>query len=169
MTKKLVIRFVKFERALAAQQLGTAKGFRLTGDDTSRIFVSRYSFSLLKNSVYIATEECDDIRDMISLITFVSNAARDEYLEKVIKWISEEQFATKGKLEIGERCEFSDNGNEWFSGHFGGKCAKQLGEPRLLAVGSDILVRYKYARPVGGCVQPKIEGDVYTWEMEAAE
>lgn len=172
MKKLLKIRFVKFEKTLVAQQLGTAKGFRLTGDDTSHIFVCLYSFSLCKNSVYIATEECDEIREVISLITFDSNAARDEYLEKVIKWISEELFATKGKLEIGKECEASDDGKDWFVRFFAGKSAKQLGEPRYLAFGDNnlgYLIRYKYVRPLGSFVRPKIDGDVYTWEMEVAE
>lgn len=100
---------------------------------------------------------------------FPDNDARDEFLVEVIKWISEEQFSGSDKLEIGKECEFSDNAIKWFRGVFGGKSAKQLGEPRFLSAGSDILVRFKNARPIGGCVQPKIDGDVYTWEMKVGE
>lgn len=162
MTKKLVIRFVKFERALVAQQLGKAEGFRGIGGDTPHVFVGDYFFSLNRDSVYLETRG----RKAISMLTFNSNTACDEYLNNVVKWISEEQFSGSGKLEIGKECEFSDNAIKWFRGVFGGKSAKQLGEPRFLSAGSDILVRFKNARPIGGCVQPKIEGDVYTWEME---
>lgn len=165
MTKKLKIRFVKFERALVAQQLGKSEGFRGIGGDTPHVSVGDYFFSLNSDSVYLETQG----RNAISMFTFNSNTACDEYLNNVVKWISEEQFATKGKLEIGKKCEFSNNAIEWFRGIFGGKSAKQLGEPRFLSAGSDILVRFKNARPIGGCVQPKIDGDVYTWEMEVGE
>ena len=165
MTKKLVIRFVKFEKTLVAQQLGKAEGFRGIGGDTPHIFVGDYFFSLNSDSVYLETQG----RNAISMLTFNSNTACDEYLNDVVKWISEEQFSGSGKLKIGKECEFSDNGVEWCSGHFGGKCAKELGEPRFLAAGSNILVRFKNARPIAGCVRPKIEGDVYTWEIEVAD
>lgn len=54
---------------------------------------------------------------------------------------------------------------------FAGKTAKQLGEPRYIALGfwNDFVSRWKYVRPIDSCFQPKIDGDVYTWEMEVAE
>ena len=164
MTKKLKIRFVKFERALAMQILEQDGIFKATKHVQS---ISSPGI----NYCYICLRGNDlSSHNIISTLSnFSDNAERDEYLEKVIKWISEEQFSTKGKLKIGKECEFSDNGVEWYSGHFGGKCAKELGEPRFLAAGSNILVRFKNARPIGGCVQPKIDGDVYTWEMEAKD
>ena len=163
MTKKLKIRFVKFERALAMPILEQVGGFRDTEHVQSVVFPAiGYERIYLrgKNSEYDTS---------IGTIRFSDNTERDKYLEKVIKWISEEQFSTKGKLKIGKECEVSDDGVAWYSGHFGGKCAKELGEPRFLAAGSNILVRFKNARPIGGCVQPKIEGDVYTWEMEVSD
>lgn len=163
MTKKLVIRFVKFERALAMQILEQEGIFKTI----EHVRVRAYP-SLDENCVFLRSWE-KEYDFSVRTIRFNGNAERDEYLDKVVKWISEEQFSGSGKLEVGKECEFSDDGVVWYSGHFGGKCAKELGEPRFLAAGSNILVRFKNARPIASCVQPKIDGDVYTWEMEVAE
>lgn len=164
MIKKLKIRFVKFECALAMQILEQDGIFKATKHVQS---ISSPSI----NYCYICLRGDDlSLHNIISTLSnFSDNAERDEYLNNVVKWISEEQFSTKGKLKIGKECEFSDDGVAWCSGHFGGKCAKELGEPRFLAAGSNILVRFKNARPIAGCVRPKINGDVYTWEMEAKD
>lgn len=164
MTKKLKIKFVKFNYALAMQVLEMSDNF----SDSEHVKCYRnttfcYNASGYTGEIYIQKD------NLVSERYFGKNNQRDEYLERVVKWISEEQFSGSGKLEIGKECEFSDNGVDWYSGHFGGKCAKELGEPRFLAAGSNILVRFKNARPIGGCVRPKINGDVYTWEMEVAD
>lgn len=164
MTKKLKIKFVKFNYALAMQVLEMSDNF----SDSEHVKCYRnttfcYNASGYTGEIYIQKD------NLVSERYFGKNNQRDEYLERVVKWISEEQFSGSGKLEIGKECEFSDNEVDWYSGHFGGKCAKELGEPRFLAAGSNILVRFKNARPIAGCVRPKIEGDVYTWEMEVAD
>ena len=164
MTKKLVIRFVKLEKALAAQQLEIQWG-TAPFESFEHTMFEAFHIDFADDAVWLGRHQNGNV----AVRVFDSNAERDKYLEKVIKWISEEQFSTKGKLEIGKECEFSDDGVAWYSGHFGGKCAKELGEPRFLAVGSGILVRFKNARPIVGCVRPKIDGDVYTWEMEVAD
>lgn len=164
MTKKLVIRFVKFERALVAQQLEAKGQF----EASKHIIFTKYGVDFSREAVYISPVNTKEMH-AISREYFKTNNDRDEYLEKVIKWISEEQFSGSGKLEIGKECEFSDNAIKWFRGVFGGKSAKQLGEPRFLSAGSDILVRFKNARPIADCGRPKIDGDVYTWEMEVAQ
>ena len=167
MTKKLKIRFVKFERALAMQILEQDGIFKATKHVQS---ISSPGI----NYCYICLRGDDlSLHNIISTLSnFSDNAERDEYFNNVIKWISEEQFATGGKLEIGKECEASDNGENWFVRFFAGKSAKQLGEPRYLAYWYDnlgYLIRYKYVRPLGSFVRPKIDGDVYTWEMEAKD
>ena len=66
MTKKLVIRFVKFERALVAQQIGKVEGFRGIGNDTSHILVGDYFLSFQKDTVYLETRE----RGMVDVVSF---------------------------------------------------------------------------------------------------
>lgn len=160
MTKKLVIRFVKFERALAMQILEQEGYFKATKH------VKSISSPAI-NYWYICLRGNDlSSHNIISTLSnFSNNAERDEHLNNVIKWISEEQFADIRKLKIGEKCLFSDDGNEWHSGKFGGKCAKQLGEPRFLELDGDAwLARWKYVEPLPLHSAPKIDGDVYTWE-----
>lgn len=173
MKKLLKIRFVKFEKALTAQQL-EAYCFDFINDDSAHIRVCRTGFSLNGGSIFIAPQTINTISSLI----FNDNAKRDEYLKKVIKWISKEQFATGRKLEIGKMCEVSGDGKNW-----------NWGEKRLVAVlpenfrdryivwseigkdlnGKDPWCSWAYARPIASCAQPKIDGDVYTWEMEVSE
>ena len=166
MTKKLKIRFVKFEKALVAQQL------EMTGKEhftqSEYVILSGFGIDFADDAIWLSSS-----RDFnIGVRRFYHNAERDEYFNNVIKWISEEQFATGRKLEIGKECEASDNGEDWFVRFFAGKSAKQLGEPRYLAYCYDnlgYLIRYKYVRPLASFVRPKIDGDVYTWEMETKD
>ena len=166
MTKKLKIRFVEFERALAMQILEQEGYF----DTMKHVRVRAYP-AVDETCVFLRGWE-KEYDYSLKTIRFNNNVARDEYLNNVIKWISEEQFATGGKLEIGKECEASDNGEDWVVRSFAGKSAKQLGEPRYLAYWYDnlgYLIRYKYVRPLSSFVRPKIDGDVYTWEMEVAD
>ena len=166
MTKKLKIRFVKFECALAMQILEQVGKF----DTIKHVRVRAYP-QMEENCVFLRSWE-REYDFSVRTIRFNDNAERDKYLNNVIKWISEEQFALGRKLEIGKECEASDNGEDWFVRVFAGKSAKQLGEPRYLAYWYDnlgYLMRYKYVRPLASFVRPKIDGDVYTWEMEVAD
>ena len=166
MTKKLKIKFVKFERALAMQVLEQVGIFKAT-EHVQAIVCPAIS----SNCIYLRGRN-SEYDTAIGDIRFSDNAERDKYFNNAIKWISEEQFATGGKLEIGKECEASDNGEDWFVRFFAGKSAKQLGEPRYLAYWYDnlgYLIRYKYVRPLASFVRPKIDGDVYTWEMEVSD
>lgn len=167
MTKKLKIRFVKFERALAMQILEQVGIFKDT-EHVKSVVCPAISYE----RIYLRGADLN-LHNTISTSTdYSDNAERDKYFNNVVKWISTEQFATGGKLEIGKECEASDNGEDWFVRVFAGKSAKQLGEPRYLAYwydNLDYLIRYRYARPLGSFVRPKIDGDVYTWEMEAKD
>lgn len=164
MTKKLKIRFVKFERALAMQILEQEGYFKATKHVQS--------FSSPGLSYFYICLRGNDLssHNIISTLSnFSDNDERDEYLNNVIKWISEEQFATGGKLEIGEKCLFSDDMKDWNAGKYAGECAEQLGEPRFLELNGNVsLIRWKYVKPFDG-ESLKIDGDVYTWEMEVSE
>lgn len=158
MTKKLKIRFVKFECALAMQVL-EQKGYF---DSMKHVRVSAYP-AVDETCVFLRGRE-KEYDYSVKTIRFNDNAERDEYLNKVIKWISEEQFADGSKLKIGEKCLFSDDGTDWHSGKYGGKGAKQLGEPRFLSLDDDWFTRWKYVKPLPLCGAPKTDGDIYTWE-----
>lgn len=159
MKKVLKIRFVKFNIALAVQVL------EMTGQflDSANVKIGNTRinarFLPYANCVRFSKDNLVDIR------YFSTNKRRDEFLSNVVKWISEQHFTTDRKLEIGEECLFSDNEIEWTSGRYAGKCAKQLGEPRFLRVEGDVLSRWEHVKPTYGAL--KVEGDIYTWELDA--
>lgn len=165
MTKKLKIRFIKFERALAMQILEQKGKFK----NTKHVLVDDAPY-LLANAIFLrGSDRSLDFR-VCNTPLFTSNDARDKNLEQIIRWISKEQFSLDGRLEIGKNCEVSDDGEVWLTRIFAGKTAKQLGEPRFLEMYNEVsLIRWKYARPITSWVQPKIESDLYTWETEVAE
>lgn len=104
----------------------------------------------------------------IGIRCFRDNAERDRYLNKVVKWISEEQFSSQGEFEVGKLYAFKykrDNPVKFFR--------------RLLDIlPENVESRYIVEAPFQkkgweacevACppyVSPKIDGDIYTWEME---
>ena len=166
MTKKLKIRFVKFERALAMQILEQEGYFKAT------LHVQSISSPGL-SYFYICLRGNDlSSHNIISTLSnFSNNAERDKYLNDVVKWISEEQFAEDGKLEVGKLCDVSDDNKDWRRRTLLAVLPKSYFSKYIASEKySDFKwLSWKYARPIGSCVQPKIDGDVYTWEMEVAE
>ena len=166
MTKKLKIRFVKFERGLAMQILEQEGVFI----DTEHVKID-IAPKLFVNSVFLRGSVGKLDWAVCGSCIAKTNAERDEYLNNVIKWISEEQFATGGKLEVGKLCDVSDDNKDWRrrtllavlpESYF----SKYIASEKY----SDFKwCSWKYARPIGYCVQPKIDGDIYTWEMEVSE
>ena len=162
MKKLLKIRFVKFEKALAMQILQQVGKFK----DGKRVKIG-YTPVLAEDCLCLRGIESEQ-DNSLCCIDFSTNDERDKYLEKVVRWISAEQFATGRKLKIGEACLFSDDGKDWHSGEYAGKCARQLGKLRFLALDGDVsLTRWKYVKPLYGAL--KVDGDVYTWEMEVED
>lgn len=170
MKKLLKIRFVKFERALVAQQLeiqwGTAS-FEWFKHTKFEAFHIDFAYDCVWLGRYP--------NGNVAVRNFDSNAARDEYLNKVVKWISEEQFATKGKLEIGRECEVCDypdlENGRWEKRKLLAILPAQM-KYRYITESTDSCRDFwywTYARPIDSCIQPKIDGDVYTWEMEVGE
>lgn len=165
MIKKLKIRFVKLEDALVVQQL------EMTGKElfTPSGHVALWGFGIDFSDEVIRLSRSCDIN--IGIRRFNHNAERDEYLNKVIKWISEEQFAENGKLEVGKLCDVSDDNKDWRRRTLLAVLPKSYFTKYIASENySDFKwCSWKYARPLASCVCPKIDGDVYTWEMEVAE
>lgn len=151
--KKLKLRIVKFERALAMQVL------EIFDFDISE-HVRRGRTDFAQECIYLGKEP------HIGLAGFPDNAARDAYLQKVLGWISEELFGGVRTLEIGKECLVSEDGKEWTQRIYAGKVAKQLGmDKRYLARSNseeDGFLRWRYAKPINDCL--KVEGEIYTWE-----
>ena len=161
MAKKLKIRFVKFECVLAMQVLEMKGKFSdvPVGLNGNIPHTQIGEPCLSDDTVWLYPIQVVETR------MFDSNAARDEYLDKVIKWISEEQFADSRKLRIGKACLFSDDRKDWNAGKYAGKCAEQLGEPRFMELTGNVsIIRWRYVKPRYSTL--KIDDDIYTWEME---
>lgn len=158
--KKLKLRIAKFNKRLVVEQLELEGEFKETAH--VRVFGSLF---MRKAGIDLKEDGCEG---SFNFAYFEKNEKRDEYAQKLINWITEEQFGGVGKLEVGKMCLVSDDGKEWEKRIFAGKSSKQLGEEkRFLAVhlnNKNSLVRWKYAKPLNDSL--KINGEFYTWETE---
>lgn len=169
MKKKLVIRFVKFEKALVAQQLAVVGDEHF--DETEHVKLDG-TFYLCESLLSLINSATDD-RVKISALYFSNNTERDKYLNNVVKWITDEQFTgyAGAPQEVGELCTVSDNGKHWRTA-------------RVIAIlPNKYKGRYIYedegvhegwacathALSILERVEPKTDGDVYSWEMEVCE
>lgn len=157
--KKLKLRIAKFDRMLVVEQLERTGEWR----NSEHVYVQG-KLSIFRERIDLSEEGC---RRADSIEIF-DNAESDKYVQKLVKWITEEQFGDAMKLEIGKMCKFSNDGKEWVNRIYAGKSFKQLGEEkRFLAVNflnNDALNRWKYAKPINDCL--KVDGEIYTWETE---
>ena len=156
--KKLKLRIAKFECALVMQVLEMQN---IDFSVSSHVLRGRTDFA--QECIYLRKEPS------IGLASFPDNAERDAYLQKMLGWITEEQFGGARKLEIGKPCLIRDcEDEEWAERIYAGKVAKQLGMcKRHLACSEseeDSFFRWRYAKPINDSL--KIDGEIYTWETE---
>lgn len=165
MIDRLVIKFIKLEKALVAQQLEIKVSNKLDDkyEDNHVLFHSN-GIDFADDAVWISKLNSP----RVAVRMFDTNTERDEYLDKVVKWISEELFVTEGKLEVGKMCEVSDDGKNWYWNTR--ELLAVLPESyydRYITNAADSKTKWSawtYARPINSCVQPKIDCGVYTWE-----
>ena len=160
MNKKLKIRFVKFEKALAMQILEQEGRFR----DSEHVCTGLPE--LCCDRIYLCDEEERGNLD-VSAKSFVANSKRDEYLKTVIRWISKEQFGeSMRELKVGEMCEVRNSGTPWVTRKL---IAILPGQYKKRFIAESQFNDFEHfscneARPLSDCIEPKIDGDVYTWE-----
>lgn len=161
MAKKLKIRFVKFEKALAMQILEQEGSFR------NSYHIQIGVPELCGDDVYLCEEDERDNLNHVSMLEFVSNELRDVYLNNVIRWISEEQFnGGMRELKVDEMCEVRDYEDDtWLKR----RLVRILPEEHSCRYITNSLephryLGYEYARPITKRTEPKIDGDIYTWE-----
>lgn len=168
MTKKLKIKFAKFEKALVMQILEQVGKF-VWGNHIRTSYTPELS---LNGEVYLRGK--DRNRDLkIESMCFSSNAERDEYLAKVVGWITDEQFTVgSGELKVGEMCKFRDGlDGKWREGRLITILPEKydfryIFETKAYVRGWDFA---SYAQPLSQHADPTVEGDIYTWEMEIAD
>lgn len=175
MKKLLKIRFVKFEKALVAQQLVVVGDEHF--DETEHVKLDG-SFYLCEGVLSLINRATDE-RIKIDTIYFSNNTERDEYLEKVVKWISveqfSEQFSATRKLKVGKPCMVSLSEEietkDWVMARLLAILPEHIKNRYITQseTNKEMFTSWTYARPVSISFGPKIDGDVYTWEMEVAE
>ena len=165
MIDRLVIRFIKLERALVAQQLEIKVSNNLDNKyEDNHVLFHQNGIDFADDAVWISKSNSP----RVAIRMFDTNTERDEYLDKVVKWISEELFVTEGKLEVGKMCEVSGDGKNW---HWNTRellaVLPESYYERYITNAADSKTKWgawTYARPINSCVQPKIDCGVYTWE-----
>ena len=160
--KKLKRRIAKFDRLIVVEQLERTGEWK----NSTHVYVQG-DLHLYKSEARIDLQE--GIYDKnVSIREFADNTERDEYAQKLVKWITEEQFGGSGKLEIGKECLVSEDGKEWSKRIYAGKVAKQLGMDKRYLTHSeseeDVFLRWRYAKPINDSL--KIDGEIYTWKTE---
>lgn len=165
MTKKLKIRFVKFERALVAQQLEMAGKEHFTPSEHVALWGLGIDFA---DKAIRLSRSCDL---NIGARLFYHNDERDRYLNKIVKWISTEQFSSPEEFEVGKLYAFKYNKENPVK--FFGRLLTILPEnvEYRYIVEAPFLKRGWEAFGVA-CppyASPQIDGDIYTWKMEVAQ
>lgn len=165
MTKKLKIRFVKFEHALVMQILEQEGKFVNTNH-----VKSEFTPELHFRTIYLRGRKCSNNNLEIAPRSFSSNDERDEYLADVIKWITDEQFSNtdNNELKIGSECEVRDcETAAWKQRKLITILPKQYLNRYVCEYKGDenLTYNWSYARPLARHIEPKVDGDVYTWEM----
>lgn len=172
MIKELVIKFVKMDCTLVAQQMSIR---------SSECFNKKTEHTNMGNALYLYKDSVsliastDKNQNTLDAAFFDSNTERDEYLEKVVKWISKEQFNVTRKLEVGKPCMVSLSEeietNEWVMARLLAILPKPIRRRYITQskTNKEMFTSWTYARPVSVSFGQKIDGDVYTWEMEVEE
>ena len=165
MIDKLVIRFIKLERALVAQQLEIKASNNIDNKyEDNHVLFHQNGIDFADDAVWISKSNSP----RVAVRMFDSNDERDEYLEKVVKWISEELFTIEGKLEVGKMCEVASDGkNRYWNTRELLAVLPESYYDRYITNAADSKTKWSawtYARPINSCVQPERDCGVFTWE-----
>lgn len=157
--KMLKLRLSKFDLALVGQvvYIEDPESFESTAHvnvDTDRLF-------LLNKEVMLSRGKRIDIK------YFDNNAERDRYLNKIIDWISIEQFSQSENCEVGKFYTFKYNKDNPVQ--FCGELLALLPEN----FPSRYIVKAPYSNSgwdafdvvCPNCFAPQVDGDVYSWSL----
>lgn len=156
--KKLKLRIVKFNKLLVVEQLELEGEFKET--DHVRVHGDLELFD-----GFIDLQENIDDRS-VNCIEFDDNVERDEYTEKLIDWITEEQFGGIDKLGIGKECLVSNDEEKWYKHYLLAILPKNKLHRYITCPNPENgdWASYACIKPLNGCL--KIDGEIHTWEIE---
>ena len=158
--KKLTLRIAKFDRLIVVEQLERTGEWK----NSTHVYVQG-DLHLYKSEARIDLQE--GIYDKnVSIREFADNTERDEYAQKLVKWITEEQFGGTGKLEIGKECLVKDCGEEWSKNHLLAILPKNKKYRYIVCsnLENEKWTYCEYAKPINDSL--KIDGEIYTWKTE---
>ena len=97
MVNKLVIRFIKLEKALVAQQLEIKVSNKLVNKyEDNHVLFNQTGIDFADDAVWLSRPNSP----RVAVAMFNTNGERDVYLEKVVRWILEEPFTSRAQLTI---------------------------------------------------------------------
>lgn len=157
--KELKIKIEKFDKAIIFQTLKMEGSFR------SSEHVEFLSYPAIIRSKIILNRHVDDTT--LGVAYFKDNEERDEIFDKVINWISDEQFhLPRRELEVGKEAMFNDSiGSAMFRRKLIYILPEEF-ESRYIS-DSDCYpywCYWKYAYPAQEVL--KIKGNVYHWRVD---
>lgn len=163
--KRLKLRIAKFNKMLVVEQLQRNGDFY----ETEHIKFNIQPVLSLNPRTMILNSKLENA--LCGALRFESNEMRDECAANFVKWITEEQFGGNGKLEIGKPCLVRDYEDaDWEENIYAGKLSHNIRDRDALFLTESEMSRthfvsWKYAKPLNSA-QPKIDGEIYTWEVE---
>lgn len=117
---------------------------------------------LVKESFGIPEDDTSGYTLGAGEIGYIWSASTKKDLINAAQKVFSEQ---RGELTWGEDCEVSEDSKMWTTRKFVGKHPIREGYIVVRYLGSTDQPEYwRYARPTVKKVEPKIEGDIYTWE-----
>lgn len=163
-TKRLVLRVIKLEKALVIQILAQ-EGIKAV--EEGHVCIS-YKPELCADNIFL--RGLNTKADFLPMArAFTSNEARDKYFDYVINTITNALFTeNSGELKYGEPCLVRNaEDGDWINLTFIAKSPVAVEDGKNYVVvdsRNNILLTFKYAKPLTKKVMPVIDGDVYTWE-----
>lgn len=170
MVNKLVIRFIKMEKALVAQQLEIKVSNKLANKyEDNHVLFKQTGIDFADDAVWLSKPNSPQV----AVAMFDTNGKRDQYLKKVLSWISCELFRlskNSGKLKIGQTCEVSNDQKEWVPRQLIAIYPEEL-EYRYYAKSlcENKWRVFLYARPLKQEADFSVDGDIYTWERRGED
>lgn len=158
--KLLQIQFTKFYHCLVGQVWNQEGTFRTS----EHVKASNAYFQLCDNHIVLPIASQKIYPDFIFHET---DEKVDKYLEKIIKWISEEQFGEGlGDPKVGELCE-AYVGTRWTKRRLLAILPNRYRERFIVeSVTGEHWTECPKIRSLRTCVEPIIRGDLYSWKTE---
>lgn len=162
MHKKLHLKLIKLKKALVMQVLEQEGEF----EPSEHVDIA-LSPGLGHDRIYLRGSR-EDRNLEPNIMTFDTDVQRDVYLDKVINWITNEQFKLESKeLKIGEMCETKSSFLDVWEQHrllaiLPKKCFNRYITTYDNAQG---WLAWDQARSLTKYIKPKIHNNVYVWEM----